>query len=133
VQRVQFTEDFQKCLFGKTMTGDSPPLKKEDGTRQRYATASLDLPSLSQKLLTCSMSIKKHSGCQWPTQNSCLFVSVTCLSSRIWDACQNHQAGKVAVRPKCLGHVKMDSYSFPQPNTKFSHKYLGLIKATLNC
>jgi hypothetical protein len=112
-KKSRHNQDYKECNLLRTFRNVSlerqwqviplPPRRRIGllcQTRKRYATSILDLPSLSQKLLSCSISIKKHSGCQWPTQNACLSVSVTCLSFRIWDACQNHQAGKIADKQK---------------------------------
>jgi hypothetical protein len=58
-------------------------------TRQMFTMASLDLPGLSQKILTCLMPFKRQFVCQWPTHNAWLPDLVTCLSCRVWDACQS--------------------------------------------
>jgi hypothetical protein len=94
LQIVWFTENLQtEKSFGKGHNG-WPPTSQRGGrslyhARQMCTMAILDLPGLSQKILTCPMPFKKHFVCQWPIHNAWLPDLVTCLSCKVWDACQS--------------------------------------------
>jgi hypothetical protein len=123
-----------KVSLAKKQDRWSPHSKEEEGDYKPGLTnMCYSQPGLSPKVLISATSVKKQSWCQWPTHDAWLLVLLTCLSCRVWNALSVTRQAKVHLLPRWLGHIKMDPYSFPQMNIKFSHEYLSLIKVTFSC